>query len=208
MPKRRDAEPAHRTRPIQVAKRKQKPLGHEEVEARKRSKAAKAALIEDDETSNFLDEQDEQKRFISPDKYLDKAKIGDDDKVPKEFVSPLKYVYSANEGDQSPQAKRKTNTKRQGNQESSVNCLSHTKKPGEKGSSARPLDDRLSSSQQPPQIEKPNENPSDRFVTSAQEDLLQMIDEGASDLAIENQLKIIKMLRARLPSQSEHPMSI
>jgi hypothetical protein len=195
-------EPAHRSRPVQVAKRKQKPLGQEDAVVKKRSKT-KIEAAEENETSNALDEKEEPKMFISPEKYLDKAKVSDEDEEPRVFVSPLKYMSLANEDDSRPRAKHQTLSKKGGNQESSFKHRTRTKGPGKKKSSTRPLDNKLSSSQQPPHVEKSTEPPVDRFVTSAQEDLMQMIEEGASDKAIDNQMKIIKMLRARLPSQGK-----
>lgn len=200
-------EPAHRSRPVQIAKRKQKPLGQEDAVVKKRSKT-KIAAAEGNETSNALDEQEEPKMFISPEKYLDKAKVSDEDEGPRVFVSPLKYMSLVNEDDSRSRAKHQTHSKKGGgNQESSFKHQTRTKGPGKKKSSTRPLDNKLSFSQQPPHAEKSTEPPADRFVTSAQEDLMQMIEERASDKAIENQIKIIKMLRARLPSQGKSLLS-
>ena len=183
-------EPTHRSRPIQVAKRKQKPLGQEEIVVRKKSKTTKAAAAKQDEASNALGDQEEPKTFISPEKYLGKARTGKEDKdeEPRVFVSPLKYMYAANEGGERSRGGRETVGKRQGDKEAST----------------RPSDDnKAGSSQKPLHVKKSTESIADRFVTSAQEDLMQMIDEGASDKAIDNQMKIIKMLRARLPSQGQ-----
>jgi hypothetical protein len=177
-------EPAHRTRPVQVAKRKQKPLGQEEPVVKKKSKTTKATT-EGDEASNASDEQDEPKTFISPEKYLDKAIVREDDEEPRVFVSPLQYMYLANEHDERPRVGRK----------------SHEKGQVDKESSTRPSSNKPSSSQPPPHVEKSTEPSVDRFVTDAQEELMRMIDDRASDKAIEYQMKIIKMFRARLPSQ-------
>jgi hypothetical protein len=180
-------EPAHRSRPVQVAKRKQKPLGREEIVVRKRSKTAKAVTFEDDEAANASDDQEGLKIFISPEKYLGKTGIGGGNEELRVFVSPLKYMYAANEDDERPRGRRE----------------SHVKGKGDTGSSSRPSDDKAGSTQHLPRVEKSTESAADRFVTTAQEDLMQMIDEGASDKAIDNQMKIIKLLRARLPSQGE-----
>jgi hypothetical protein len=176
-------EPANRSRPVQVAKRKQKPLGHEEIVLRKKSKTK--AVVEDDETSTSLDDQEEPKTFISPERFLDKSKVRDEDEELRVFVSPLKYMYFANEDAERPRAGCKINGRKQGDKEASTQLADN--KPG--------------STQHAPHVEKSTEPPADRFVTSAQEDLIQMIEKGASDKAIENQTKIIRMLQARLLSQ-------
>jgi hypothetical protein len=187
---------SHCTRPIQTAKRKQKPLGQDELVMRKKSKTTKAATNEEDETANILDENEDSALFISPEKYLGKETTHDE--PPKEFVSPLKYKSLADDSDERPRAKQKKPAKKRGDQEGNSKPQTHSKILGEKRSSTRVSDN----------VEKSNENPSDRFVRSAQEDLMQMIDEGAGDIVIENQLKIMKMLRARLPSQSVSSSSI
>jgi len=92
-------EPANRSRPVQVAKRKRKPLGHEEIVLRKKSKT-KAVTVEDDEISTSLDGQEEPKTFISPERFLDKSKVRDENEELRGFVSPLTYMYFANEDDE------------------------------------------------------------------------------------------------------------
>jgi hypothetical protein len=184
-------ESAHRGRPVQVAKRKQKPLGQEETLVRKKSKT-KAATAEDGETSNALDDQEEPRVFISPEKFLDKPRVRDGDEESRLFVCPLKYMYCTNEDNKRPPAGDK----------------SYRKGKGDKEPSTQPSDNKPSSNQHPPHVEKSTEPPVDRFVTNAQEDLIRMIEEGASDKTIENQTKIIRMLQARLLSRGESIVSI
>jgi hypothetical protein len=185
-------EPGRRTRPVQVAKRKQKPLGQDEIVVRKKSKTTKAPTDEGDETLNVLDEQKEPKPFISPEKYLDKE-IMDEIEHPKEFLSPLKYMYLDNKGVERSRVGSKSHKRKRG-------C------PGGRGaeqSSTQPSEDNTGPVNHQKPVEKATSSPTDRFVTEAQEELMRMIDERASDQAIDNQLKIIKMLRARLPPQGE-----
>lgn len=141
MPEMPDDMPARRTRPVQVAKRKQKPLGQEEVATKKRSKTKAATTAAEDDVSNSRDDQEEPKTFISPEKYLDKVKLRDEDEEPRVFVSPLKYMSLANEDDERPRVGHKTREKRREDKEAG----------------ARPWDNKPSSSQRPLPVEKSTE---------------------------------------------------
>jgi hypothetical protein len=170
-----------RNRPAQVAERKRKPLGQENLPVGKKSKLTKTGTDEQESPSELaIDDRQQPKLLVSPQRHVKATEETDDEEESRVFVSPQKYLdIITNTYDGRPRPREKASGERQ---------------------RAEVRDRLLNDANSPESI-------SERILKSAQDTLMIMTENRAGNQIIENQSNIIGKLAARIrvvdqPSES------